>query len=325
MEHKGHAINRHGLAAESIAEAKTVYWNLPAAQLYEHAIRRGEACSRWKGRWSATPASTPAARPTTSSSSRRPVDAERRLVGQDQPADSPEQLRRPAAQGASATPGTASSSSSTATPAPIREYRLPVRVDHRARLAQPLRAQHVPARDRSPRSCATSSPTFTVVDLPCAQGRSGAATAPRSSTFILVNFAAPHGADRRHRVRRRDQEVDLHRDELPAAASSGVLSMHCSANYGRDRDDVALFFGLSGTGKTTLSADPERTLIGDDEHGWSDHGVFNFEGGCYAKVIRLSARGRARDLRDHPPLRHRARERRHRPGTRGGSTSTTTR
>ena len=129
-------------------------------------------------------------------------------------------------------------------------------------------------------------PDFTVIALPGLKANPSI-DGTRSETGIILNFAE----------RTAIIANSLYGGEIKKSIFTvlnflltfeDVLPMHCSANVGKD-GDAALFFGLSGTGKTTLSADPNRLLIGDDEHGWSSNGVFNFEGGCYAKVIRLSS------------------------------------
>ena len=131
-------------------------------------------------------------------------------------------------------------------------------------------------------------PQFTVIAMPTFKAHRSI-DSTRTDTFITLNFeqklciigGSGYGGEIKKSV------FTLMNYLLPL---KGVMTMHCSANVDdEDDDDVALFFGLSGTGKTTLSADPNRRLIGDDEHGWNDNGIFNFEGGCYAKVIRLSA------------------------------------
>ncbi|HJZ76435.1 MAG TPA: phosphoenolpyruvate carboxykinase [Vicinamibacterales bacterium] len=137
-----------------------------------------------------------------------------------------------------------------------------------------------------PQAAEDASPQFTVIDSPSFKA-DPARHGSNSDVIIAVNFSkrlvlvggTSYAGEMKKSI------FSILNYLLPL---QGVLSMHCSANVG-SAGDVALFFGLSGTGKTTLSSDPDRMLIGDDEHGWSDHGVFNFEGGCYAKTIRLSA------------------------------------
>ena len=167
-------------------------------------------------------------------------------------------------------------------------YRLPIRIitEH---AWQSLFARNMFVTITDSQSLNRHVPEFTVISAPGVTAVPG--LDPTSSgAFILVNFARKMALI----------GGTLYAGEIKKSIFTvmnylmpkrSVMAMHCSANYGRDPDDVAIFFGLSGTGKTTLSNDATRTLIGDDEHGWSDKGIFNFEGGCYAKVIRLSEEG----------------------------------
>jgi phosphoenolpyruvate carboxykinase (ATP) len=164
-------------------------------------------------------------------------------------------------------------------------YRLPIRIVNECAWHNAFsRNMFMPEDD--PAGRAEHVPQFTVIDAPGFKA-DPARHGSRSDVFIFVNFAKQLVliGGTRYAGEIKKSIFTILNYLLPL---QDVLSMHCSANVG-DAGDAALFFGLSGTGKTTLSSDPERRLIGDDEHGWSDRGVFNFEGGCYAKMIKLSA------------------------------------
>ncbi len=148
-----------------------------------------------------------------------------------------------------------------------------------------LFARNMFRRYKTPEELSNHQTDFTIIQMPNFHA-DREVDCTNSEVFILLNFAKKivliGGTSYAGEIKKSVFTIMNYLMPL-----RGVMSMHCSANIGKN-SDVALFFGLSGTGKTTLSADPNRRLIGDDEHGWSDDGVFNYEGGCYAKVIKLS-------------------------------------
>jgi phosphoenolpyruvate carboxykinase (ATP) len=274
----------HGLEALGIVRSGRVHWNLSPAVLYEEALRRSEATLAAEG---------PLVARTGQHTGRSPND---KFVVRD--ASSEQHVHWGAVNRAidpakfdvlhrdmtaylqdkelfvlDAWAGTDPS------------YRLPIRVVNEFAWHNLFaRNMFIPELDADKRFA--HRPDYTVIDAPNFKAdpeRHGT----RSDVFILVHFGKKlvliGGTHYAGEIKK--SIFTILNYTLPL---QGVMSMHCSANIGA-AGDTALFFGLSGTGKTTLSSDPNRRLIGDDEHGWSDTGVFNFEGGCYAKVIKLSA------------------------------------
>ena len=287
MRHEGPFVSSFGIDRQGLADARTVYWNLSPARLSEMAVLRGEAKLASEG---------PLVCLTGTYTGRSPQD---RFVVGDAAIDGEiwwgevnrrfereryEALWSRVRQYLADRDLFVFDGYAGADP----RYRLPVRVV--TELAwHNLFARNMFLRESDGSRLAAFEPGMTVVDAALFQadpGRDGT----RGGTFILLDVARRMVliGGTRYAGEIKKSVFSMMNYLLPGQQ---VMPMHCSANYGATRDDVALFFGLSGTGKTTLSADPSRTLIGDDEHGWSADGVFNIEGGCYAKVIRLSREG----------------------------------
>jgi phosphoenolpyruvate carboxykinase (ATP) len=287
MRHEGPFVSSFGIDRQGLADARTVYWNLSPARLSEMAVLRGEAKLASEG---------PLVCLTGTYTGRSPQD---RFVVSDAAIDGEiwwgevnrrfereryEALSSRVRQYLADRDLFVFDGYAGADP----RYRLPVRVV--TELAwHNLFARNMFLRESDGSRLAAFEPGMTVVDAALFQadpGRDGT----RGGTFILLDVARRMVliGGTRYAGEIKKSVFSMMNYLLPGQQ---VMPMHCSANYGATRDDVALFFGLSGTGKTTLSADPSRTLIGDDEHGWSADGVFNVEGGCYAKVIRLSREG----------------------------------
>jgi phosphoenolpyruvate carboxykinase (ATP) len=271
-----------GLEAIGIDAAANVYWNLSTPELYEVVARREEGVFSAHGALLVDTGEHTGRAAKDKAIVREPGSEEKVFWGEVNKEFSQEQFNAVRDRMMAYAGGLDLFVQDTYAGADPR-YRLPVRIITELSWHS-LFARTMFINDDS--SGSKHAPEFTVVNIPSFRAdpeRDGT----RAQTFILMDFSqrlvliggTSYAGETKKSV------FTILNYLLP---QRGVMSMHCSANVG-DAGDVAIFFGLSGTGKTTLSADPERRLIGDDEHGWSDDGVFNFEGGCYAKVIKLSA------------------------------------
>jgi phosphoenolpyruvate carboxykinase (ATP) len=273
-----------GLEMAGILRSGPVHWNLSIPALYEAAVRRGEGLLAADGPLACMTGQHTGRSPNDKFFVREP-ESEKHIQWGDvnRPLDAAkfDALHRDLTASLQDKELFVLDAWAGADP----EFRLPVRVvTEFAWHNLFVRNMFIPEND--PVKRAEHAPEFTVVCVPSFKAdpsRHGS----RSDCFIYVSFSkqlvliggTSYAGEMKKSI------FTILNYLLPL---KGVLPMHCSANVG-SAGDTALFFGLSGTGKTTLSSDPERRLLGDDEHGWSDRGVFNFEGGCYAKTIKLSA------------------------------------
>ena len=278
------SLSKYGLEHHGLNHANEVYWSLPAPALVEHVARRAEGLISDSGAIVVRTGSHTGRAPKDKFVVRQGASAEQVWWGSvNQPFDPGrfEALHARVASYLDSKPLYVQDLAVGAFP----EFRIPIRVVSESAW-HTLFARNLFLRPEA-ESLSDHVPEFTVLHAP------GFMADPKrdgthSEVFIVLNFERGlgliGGTSYAGEIKKSLFTVMNYR--LPL---QGVLSMHCSANQG-PAGDTALFFGLSGTGKTTLSSDPVRRLIGDDEHGWSDQGVFNFEGGCYAKTIRLSAK-----------------------------------
>ena len=272
---------RSHLAALGLGRATTVHRNLSVAALYEHALRRGEGELGASGQLIVETGEHTGRSPKDKFFVREPSSAAHIDWGETNKDTSPQIFDALFDRVAAYLAEREIYALDTYVGADPR-YRLPIRVITQYAWHSLFARNLFLLHDGTPEAF---EPEFTVVDAAefvADPARDGT----RSGTFILMNLARKIVliGGTRYAGEIKKSVFTLMNYLMPLR---GVLPMHCSANVG-PRGDTAIFFGLSGTGKTTLSADSARPLVGDDEHGWSADGVFNFEGGCYAKVIRLS-------------------------------------